>query len=136
MKLTFVFILAALLLIPGSSTRVFAKLKPISVEFRGEDGSVVIQTSDIQSATASEEPDVKQWAISLHFTPNAAAKFKEYTRDHVKQKLSILVDGKVMSSPVIQTEIPAGNALVTGHFTEKEAHRLVRRIQDANAVKK
>jgi len=51
--------------------------------------------------------------------------FAEWTSTHVGKYLAIVLDKKVISSPVIQTAITQGSGRITGNFTLDEARRIV-----------
>ncbi len=77
------------------------------------DGSM-IQTAEAtsqQNETGSTENVVK-----ITFTGKGAKKFGKITTEHVGQALSIIYDGKEVSSPVIQSAITDGVAVVSGNF--------------------
>ncbi|MGO9200911.1 MAG: protein translocase subunit SecD [Limisphaerales bacterium] len=59
----------------------------------------------------------------IEFTLNAkgAEKFAEVTREHVNQRLAIVLDGDVRSAPRIEEPIETGSGRITGQFTYDEA---------------
>ncbi|MBN1587403.1 MAG: protein translocase subunit SecD [Candidatus Omnitrophica bacterium] len=59
--------------------------------------------------------------IAFELTPEAGKKFARVTRRNVGRQLAIILDGKVVSSPVIQSEIPSGRGQITGRFTIDQA---------------
>lgn len=67
------------------------------------------------------------WEVVLSFTGKGQSKFTALTRIAIKptphEQVAIVLDGVVQSAPVIQDEI-AGNATITGNFTQKEANDL------------
>ncbi|MBW0001140.1 MAG: protein translocase subunit SecD [Verrucomicrobia bacterium] len=64
------------------------------------------------------------YEVALKFTPAGADTFRQVTRDNINQELAIVLDGEVVSAPVIQSEIPNGQAVITGNFTAEEARNL------------
>ncbi len=60
------------------------------------------------------------------FTLNSegAKKFAEITGDNVGKMLAIILDGKILSMPVIRERISGGNVRITGNFTMKDAKDL------------
>ncbi|AFS53403.1 protein translocase subunit SecD [Leptospirillum ferriphilum] len=62
--------------------------------------------------------------VSLTFNSAGAKLFDTITREHVKERLAIVLDNVVYSAPVIQEEIAGGQAQITGNFTLKEAKDL------------
>jgi len=69
--------------------------------------------------------------IALTFTPAGAKVFADLTRKNVGRRLAILIDGKVLSAPLIKDEVPGGKAVITGSFTRKQAEELAERISAA-----
>src|SRR4029077_684915 len=45
-------------------------------------------------------------------------------RDNINNRLAIVLDNEVVSAPNIQSEIPNGQASITGNFTAEEAKNL------------
>ncbi len=64
-----------------------------------------------------------QWQITLEFNDEAGKVLGDYTRTHLGKVLAIVLDGKVLSIPVIQAEIST-QAVIVGNFTEQETNRL------------
>ena len=66
--------------------------------------------------------------IDLQFTKEGGDIFARITKENVGKPLAVLLDGQVLSSPVIQGEITGGKAQITGNFTPEEAKALVRNL--------
>lgn len=66
--------------------------------------------------------------VSLEFNSVGADKFAQITRGHKGENLAIILDGQVISAPVIQSEITGGKAVIQGNFTPDEAKTLVRNL--------
>jgi SecD/SecF fusion protein len=64
------------------------------------------------------------YEVSLKFTSAGAEIFRRITRDHIHERLAIVLDGEVVSAPSINQEIPNGQAVITGNFTAEEAKNL------------
>jgi SecD/SecF fusion protein len=62
--------------------------------------------------------------VSLTMNRQGAKVFSEVTGANVGKQLSIVLDGKIHSAPVIKTKIPNGQAEITGSFTMEEAKDL------------
>lgn len=54
--------------------------------------------------------------------------FGQFTNDHVGQYLTVLLDGKVVTSPVINSAIWGGSGVIEGNFTLDEASKVVRQL--------
>jgi len=50
------------------------------------------------------------------------------TREHIGEPMAIYLDGVAISTPVIQDEIPNGQATISGSFTPEEARELARNL--------
>jgi preprotein translocase subunit SecD len=88
----------------------------------------LIDGADIKSATFQKDPLNSAPEVEVTFTARGAKRFAEVTRDHVGHRLAIIVDGKVCSAPMVQTEIAGGKAVITGSFSEEEATQLAARL--------
>jgi len=66
--------------------------------------------------------------VGLQLNEEGKDIFARITREHKGEVLAILLDGGVLSAPVIQDEILDGNAQITGQFTPDEARELVRNL--------
>ncbi len=59
--------------------------------------------------------------IQFEMTGEGAVKFAEITRDNIGKRLAITLDGVVQTAPMINSEIPGGNGVITGSYTVDEA---------------
>ena len=59
----------------------------------------------------------------MTFDREGSSKFSKITGDHIGEHLAILLDDKVQSYPVINTQI-SGNAVIEGSFSFPEADYL------------
>lgn len=75
---------------------------------------------------ASARPVFEQrgYEVSLRLTRAGAEAFRRVTRDNINNRLAIVLDNEVVSAPNIQSEIPNGEAVITGNFTAEEARNL------------
>jgi SecD/SecF fusion protein len=64
------------------------------------------------------------YEVSLRLTKAGAEAFRRVTRDNINNRLAIVLDNEVVSAPTIQSEIPNGEAVITGNFTSEEARNL------------
>ncbi|MFY0622020.1 MAG: protein translocase subunit SecD [Pelagimonas sp.] len=63
-------------------------------------------------------------AVNFRFNPSGARKFGDYTADNIGSPFAIVLDGEVISAPVIQSHIPGGSGIITGNFTVEESTNL------------
>jgi protein-export membrane protein SecD len=69
-----------------------------------------------------------QWFISFEIQSESVAQFATFTGSRVGQPMAIVLDGRVLSAPVIQTELSTGG-IITGQFTEEEAKLLALQLR-------
>lgn len=63
--------------------------------------------------------------LHLRFSPEAAATFDAWAADHVGQRFAIVVDGVVLTAPVIRQGAFNGEAQISGSFTEPQLRGLL-----------
>jgi len=73
-------------------------------------------------------PNNNQPQISLKFNDEGKKLFAEITAKNVGKTVAIFLDGFPISTPVVQQEITAGEAVITGNFTIDEAKELAQRL--------
>jgi SecD/SecF fusion protein len=68
----------------------------------------------------------------IHFTLDSkgAERFAEITREHVHERMAIVLDGDLYSAPVIQTPIETGSGQITGQFDNREAFELANVLEN------
>ena len=89
---------------------------------------VVLSNSDIDSAAVGLDPN-GQPMISIVFTKAGAERFAEVTEQNIGKPLAILIDGELLSAPIIQESILGGKAVITGSFSNTEAERIAKGIK-------
>lgn len=62
--------------------------------------------------------------VSLTLNAKGAQIFANVTATNVGKRLAIVLDGKVVSAPVIREAIPSGQAQISGNFTVEQANDL------------
>ena len=68
--------------------------------------------------------------VSLNFDSEGAKLFAKITKDNIGKQVAIYLDGKIISSPTVQSEITNGEAVITGNFSIDEAKELKRRLNE------
>jgi len=82
--------------------------------------------ADIIEARAAEDGQQRP-AVEIIFTKEGAKKMAKLSEQHKDKPLAILVDGKVISAPVVRAQF-SERALIGGNFTKEEVARLVKGI--------
>lgn len=62
--------------------------------------------------------------VSFRFDAVGARTFGRATKDNIGERLAILLDGEVISAPVIRSAILGGNGQISGSFTSQSARDL------------
>jgi protein-export membrane protein SecD len=84
---------------------------------------------DLRRAGVNSDPATGEFIVLFEMQPEAAQKFAEFTANHIGQHLTIVLDGEIVSSPVIQSTIPDGAGSITGDFTYQSARSLAVQLQ-------
>lgn len=82
-----------------------------------------VMTGDILRAALATQNEFGQWQIQFDLTSAGSDQFYEYTRSHIGQPLVIVLDGRVLSAPIINAAI-RDNGVIEGQFTQDEADSL------------
>lgn len=64
--------------------------------------------------------------VLVNFNTEGSELFEQLTRDNTGRQLAIVLDGVIVSAPVIREVISGGTASISGGFTPEEARDLVR----------
>lgn len=92
----------------------------------GQPFTTVLTGADLQAAVAQTETGA--WFIRFELTPSGAQIFGPYTESHLNQPMAIVLDGVVLSAPVIQARLDSGG-IIQGRFTEQEAKQLALQLR-------
>ncbi len=60
-------------------------------------------------------------AVSFRFDTTGAQKFGKATSENVGKRFAVILDGVVITAPVINSPITGGSGIITGNFTSQEA---------------
>lgn len=75
-------------------------------------------------AQSSFDSRTNEPVVSFRFDSIGARKFSDVTRDNVGKPFAIVLDGKVVTAPVIREPILGGNGQISGNFSVLETHDL------------
>lgn len=88
----------------------------------------VMTGGGLQAAAAQYDPASNQWFIQFELNSEGSAQFGPYTATHIGEPMAIVLDGVVLSAPVIQAELTTGG-VIEGGFTEEEAKSLALQLR-------
>ncbi len=80
--------------------------------------------ADLKNSSVSFDNVTGKPVVLLEFTDEGGKKFAELTEKNIGKNLPILLDGQVVSAPVVQDKIIGGSAQITGSFSLDEAKNL------------
>ncbi len=89
----------------------------------GQPFNTVMTGAGLQTAVAQVDPLGTEWVVNFTLNSNGAAIFGPFTASHVGQPLAIVLDGVVISAPVIRDALTDGGT-ISGSFTQDEAQSL------------
>jgi preprotein translocase subunit SecD len=103
--------------LPG--TREDALGRSSGVEYYAVRKTVPVTGTDLKNARVSKG-QLGQPNVSFSLTPDGARKFGDLTGQNIKRRLAIVLDNKVVSAPVINSQINE-SGVIEGNFTAQQA---------------
>ncbi len=82
---------------------------------------VDVDGGDLTDAQAGTNPQTGEWVVNFTFNSVGARRFADITRANVNHRFAIVLDGKVISAPVIREPILGGRGEISGNFTASSA---------------
>lgn len=70
------------------------------------------------------DPQTGEAVVAFRFNSDGARRFGDVTSRNIGKRFAIVLDGKVISAPVIQSAITGGRGQITGNFTPETANQL------------
>jgi SecD/SecF fusion protein len=103
-------------LLPGSE-RGYNELYPVKRR-------AMLEGDRLVDAGAGFDQRTGEPVVNFRFDSRRAQRFAEVTRANVGKPFAIVLDGKVLSAPVIREPITGGSGQISGSFTTRTAHDL------------
>ncbi|MEV8466306.1 protein translocase subunit SecD [Fluviibacterium sp. DFM31] len=100
---------------PGAGNVLMPSLDEQGTYYIVED-RVVVSGEELTDAQPAFDQNGRP-AVNFRFNPQGARKFGEYTAENIGSPFGIILDGEVISAPVIQSHIPGGSGIITGNFS-------------------
>lgn len=97
--------------------------KPADLTFRGPDGTIEMRGDDFVPGGASIQYDQANRPM-VQIKLKSAEKFGEITGRLLNQTLSIYLDERLLSSPVVRSVINSDTAVIEGSYTHAEVKEL------------
>lgn len=89
----------------------------------GERVFTTAMTGDVLRTAISRQDQFGQWEIGFELTGEGSDQFYNYTSTHIGQPMAIVLDGVVLSAPVISAAI-RDQGVITGQFSDEESGSL------------
>lgn len=83
----------------------------------------------LESARVEFDPNTRQPLVALSFNEEGKKLFGQLTTANIGKTIAIFLDGRAISTPVVQTAITDGKAVISGRFTPTEARDLARDLK-------
>ena len=85
---------------------------------------VVLGNADVSSSRVVSGVNGRLRIKITFTTTTGAERFATATENNVRKPLGILVDGKLISAPIVMEKITGRSAEISGSFTQEEAKRI------------
>jgi protein-export membrane protein SecD len=85
---------------------------------------VMVDGGDLVDAQQSFDQQTGEPDVTFRFNLRGGQKFGQVTTENVGRPFAIVLDGKVISAPVIRSPITGGTGVITGNFSVDEANNL------------
>jgi len=85
---------------------------------------VAMEGQHISDAQLGFNSDNGQPVVNFKLDSSGASQFGEMTRANIGRPLAVVLDGKVITAPVIRSAIAGGSGEISGGFTSAEASNL------------
>ena len=97
--------------------------KTAMLEFKEPSGRTLLTGKDLKDSRAQADQG-KGALVALEFSEEGAEKFYKMTAMHVGQPIAILLDGQVLTAPMVNEPIKGGRAVITGNRSIEDAEHL------------
>ena len=84
----------------------------------------IMTGADLRSATVGRDQMTAAYQINFNLNDEGSAVFADHTANNVGSYMAIVLDGKVLSSPVIRDAITSGSGVISGDFSAETANKL------------
>jgi protein-export membrane protein SecD len=132
-KLTFQFVDAS---VPDPAKEAPTDLPAGSIALPTQDGGweiveerVILSGANLLKASATRDPATAQPVVIFELDPVGSEELARATAENIGRRLAIVLDGKVMSAPMIPEPIQGGKGWISGQFTDEQAQELALLLQ-------
>ena len=98
--------------------------KTAQLEFQDPEGNKRLSGGDLKDAQAQYGGQYSRPVVSLEFTREGREKFAKLTQENIGKNVPIVLDGQVLTNPVVNQAITDGKAIIEGNMSMDEAKNL------------
>ncbi len=97
---------------------------------RGREGRIPVRRgvevdgANLTDASAATDPRTGQWIVNFALDAIGTRRFAEVSTKHQGEPFAIVLDGRVISAPVIREPIVGGRGQISGNFSVSDANDL------------
>jgi preprotein translocase subunit SecD len=93
---------------------------------RGPDGNLVRVLSGqfLRNASQGFHYQTGEPVVNFTFDTTGAVIFGKLTANHIRERFAVVLDGEIITAPVINSAIPSGTGFIEGNFTIESASDL------------
>ncbi|WP_342769465.1 protein translocase subunit SecD [Sphaerisporangium album] len=93
-----------------------------------------VKGTEVAGANSGVDSTTGEWIVQVNFKSKGASEFAKITGQitsapQPRNQLAMVLDGVVISAPVIEEPIPGGQARISGSFTQKTADDLANQLK-------
>ena len=88
---------------------------------------IIVTNGDIAQSRVVQGDGPSRFGVSVQVNVAGAEKMRQATASHVGRPVAILIDGEVVTAPVLRSPIST-SAVISGDYTQAEAETIVNGI--------
>lgn len=89
-----------------------------------------LSSEDILNAQKDYRSNDKKPIVTINFTKEGANKFYILTKENIGKPIAIVIENRIVSMPIVVSEIMGGKASISGDFSEEEIDEMVRILNE------
>jgi preprotein translocase subunit SecD len=82
---------------------------------------IEVDGNNLSDASAGQDTQNGEWVVNFTFDAVGTSRFAQVSSQNVGKRFAIVLDGKVISAPVIREAITGGRGQISGNFTATSA---------------
>ena len=95
-----------------------------SAEFQKSVKDIGLNGSHLKLSSVTINSNNSQPEVSLEFNDEGSKIFAQATKEYLNKKIAILLDGQILTAPVVNSVITEGKASISGSFDSQSAKNL------------